>query len=159
MSYSESDVAKWLQDNPDLSIEGNLNYSRNSNSSDCQPQAHLPKLSEHEMQVKLIRRCDAEGVGPIFAIPNGGQRNPLVAAKLKAEGVRAGVPDLFLAVMSRGYGGLFLELKIRPNKPTAEQREWIGILEDNGYAVVVVYDSVDEAMMWIHYYLTGEFKL
>src|SRR5690606_12582346 len=34
----------------------------------------------------------------LFAIPNGGARNPVTGATLKAEGVRRGVPDLFLAV-------------------------------------------------------------
>ena len=32
----------------------------------------------------------------LFAVPNGGQRNVVVASKLKAEGVRAGVADLIL---------------------------------------------------------------
>ena len=32
----------------------------------------------------------------IFAIPNGGSRNPIEAAKLKATGTLAGVADLFV---------------------------------------------------------------
>jgi len=32
-------------------------------------------------------------------------------ATLKAMGLRAGAPDLFLAMMRGGYGGLYLEIK------------------------------------------------
>lgn len=47
----------------------------------------------------------------LFAIPNGGLRNVIVAKKLKAEGVKAGVADLFLAMPSNKYHGLFIEMK------------------------------------------------
>jgi hypothetical protein len=47
----------------------------------------------------------------IYAIPNGGLRNKVVAAKLKAEGVLSGVPDLHIPVAKKGYHGLFIEMK------------------------------------------------
>jgi len=56
---------------------------------------------EHIEQVHLILWTDGGEIADhypnarkIFAIPNGGHRNVVVAGKLKAEGVRAGVPDL-----------------------------------------------------------------
>ena len=39
----------------------------------------------------------------IFAIPNGGKRHIGTARKLKAEGVRSGVPDIFLACPRMPY--------------------------------------------------------
>jgi hypothetical protein len=42
----------------------------------------------------------------IFAIPNGGHRNKIAAAKLKAEGVLPGVPDLFVPDLN-----LWIEMK------------------------------------------------
>ena len=45
----------------------------------------------------------------LFAIPNGGERNIIVAARMKKEGVRAGVPDLFLAAPKGGFHGLLTE--------------------------------------------------
>ena len=47
----------------------------------------------------------------MFAIPNGGLRNPVVARKLKAEGVKSGVSDIFLSVARGGYHGLYIEMK------------------------------------------------
>lgn len=50
-----------------------------------------------------------------FAVPNGGQRNKIVAAKLKQEGVKSGVPDIYVPVwklwieMKREKGGALQE--------------------------------------------------
>jgi hypothetical protein len=46
-----------------------------------------------------------------FAIPNGGQRHKAVAAKLKAEGVSPGYPDIALDWPSRDYHGFVLSSK------------------------------------------------
>lgn len=52
----------------------------------------------------------------LHAIPNGGARDPVTAARLKAEGVKPGVPDLFLPVAkwlspSYAFHGLYIEMK------------------------------------------------
>lgn len=81
----------------------------------------------------------------MFAIPNGGLRDVRTAANLKAEGVKAGVPDIFLPVPLHPYGadncyaGLFLELKVGKNKPTKEQLEYIEYLKSAGYYCYVCY--------------------
>ena len=46
----------------------------------------------------------------LFAIPDGGRRDAVTGAHLKAEGVRAGGPDMFLAVPRQNAPGLFPEL-------------------------------------------------
>lgn len=85
------------------------------------------------------------GLKNLFAIPNGGKRNPREAARLKAQGVRAGVPDIFLAYPKAGHSGLFIELK-RPivkgeAKPTVsdEQKLWLLRMTEAGYKTAVCY--------------------
>ena len=79
----------------------------------------------------------------MFAIPNGGQRHAAVAGKLKAEGVKAGVPDIFLAVPIRKgeyhQCGLFIELKIGRNTATEEQKQWLKMLNQSNYTAIVCH--------------------
>lgn len=97
----------------------------------------------------------------MFAIGNGGHRNLLVAKKMKAEGIKAGVPDLFLPVARHGFHGLFIEMKTEDHRPKREgskgglsdvQCEWIGDLRKQGYKVAVCYGR-DEAISEITNYL------
>lgn len=56
--------------------------------------------------VSYLRRC----VTPwVFHVPNGGLRDPRVAAKLKADGVLPGVPDI--GVVLPGGKILWIEVK------------------------------------------------
>jgi|TARA_A100001391_G_scaffold72663_1_gene46522 hypothetical protein len=76
-------------------------------------------------------------------IPNGGHRNKRTAARLKAQGVKSGVPDVFLPVARGGFHGLYIEMK-KPKdakssagKATANQLRWQTKLNDNGYMAVI----------------------
>jgi hypothetical protein len=75
----------------------------------------------------------------IYAIPNGGQRNVIVASKLKAEGVLSGVPDLHIPIAKKGYHGLYIEMKAGKNKPTVNQIEIMEKLTNEGYLCKVCY--------------------
>ena len=69
-------------------------------------------------------------------IPNGGSRMKAEAGRLKAMGVKAGVPDLFLPVARGGFHGLYIELKrLESGKASAVQRRWMEALRAEGYAV------------------------
>lgn len=87
-------------------------------------------------------------------IPNGGKRNKAEAARFKAMGVKAGVPDLFLPVPMNGYAGLYIEMKYDKNKPTDNQKEWIKALKENGYKVEVCW-SGEAATRELEAYLQG----
>ncbi len=111
--------------------------------------------SEHEHQVALIKWFDLyykEFRGRLFAIPNGGQRNVIVATKLKAEGVRRGVPDLMLPLPMGDYSGLFIELKNEKGRPTEEQDDWIDYLNAIGYFAILCR-GFDEAKIAILNYM------
>lgn len=94
----------------------------------------MTTATEHAEQVSLVQWLDATHPGLLyFAIPNGGNRNIVTATKLKAEGVKAGVPDLFFPSLR-----LFIELKrTKGGKVSPAQRDMATRLESCGYRVVV----------------------
>lgn len=91
----------------------------------------------------------------LHSVPNGGKRNLITAVKLKREGVKAGVPDLFLDVARGGFHGLRLELKAGKNSATREQKLWIAGYTARGYAAFVVR-GWEEAREKIVGYLEGK---
>lgn len=100
------------------------------------------KQDEHTIQATLIRWAELQArkhpqLYLLHAIPNGGKRNKIIAAKLKAEGVQPGVPDLFLPVAMDGYHGLYLEMKTPTGTVSKHQKQWIGALKHQGYRVEV----------------------
>jgi len=89
----------------------------------------------------------------MYHIPNGGSRNKIEAARLKAQGVKPGVPDICLPVARKGYHGLYIELKRRGGgKVSDEQKEWIKALTEQEYTVVVC-EGWDVARAAIEHYL------
>lgn len=95
---------------------------------------------EHLHQVALIAWRDAlrgtfPQVGMLFAIPNGGLRQPRTAGRLKAEGAQDGVPDLFLPVPRGRCPGLFIEMKSTRGRLSPRQRWWRDALGEQGYRV------------------------
>ena len=123
--------------------------------------------TEHQEQVTVIDwwniTCKRFGLpaSALFAIPNAGagaQRGQ--AGKMKAEGVRRGIPDLFLAVprtaaspnLLTRYHGMFIEMKRRGKRATDEQEQEMNALMRRGYWCVTC-DSADGAMRAITAYL------
>lgn len=80
-----------------------------------------PYPSEHIEQVRFVawfRKTYPQHW--IFAIPNGGDRHRVTAAKLKAEGVARGVPDLYIPSLK-----LWVEMKRQKGGSLSEhQKEW-----------------------------------
>lgn len=90
----------------------------------------------------------------LFAVPNGGMRSVKTAVRLKAEGVRAGIPDMMLAVPRAGHNGLFIELKQGKGRLSLAQKATLALLERQGYAVCVPY-GFEAAKSEIEKYLGG----
>lgn len=90
-----------------------------------------------------------------FAIPNGGARDMVTAARLKAEGVKAGVPDICYPSPAGRYHGLWLELKrakagagqtgrsAAKGRASAFQNDWGAELAAQGYAHCVAYGWIE----------------
>lgn len=134
---------------------------------------------EHQLQAELVAWAALEQnrhpeLALLHAIPNGGKRTIRVAAKMRAEGQKAGVPDLFLPVARSGLHGLYLETKVDTRVPrirrtaagervrlerhrtdlSAEQVRWKAMLEGQGYGHRT-YRSLDEGRGIILAYLAG----
>lgn len=118
---------------------------------------------EHDMQVALFKKLNElaetdKRFKYIYAIPNGGARNPIVGGKLKAEGVKKGVLDISWPLRMGKYVGLFMELKCNRNTPTKEQVEWAQWLTSQGWLVMLVRDDPDLAFEQFVKYANGEMK-
>lgn len=117
-------------------------------------------VPEHVEAVNFMRAVRlAEARTPelrwLFAVPNGGDRNVIVAAKMKAEGVKPGVPDYLFPVKRGGFNGLAIELKSMTGTASREQKEWIEALRAQGWRAEVCRGW---ACAWdvLRDYLTGE---
>jgi len=109
--------------------------------------------NEHQEQKALIQWFRMQYPKLImFAIPNGGQRNIVTAMKLQAEGVLAGVADLFLMQPIGKYHGLFIEMKSAKGKVSDQQAYFIEQANLLGYKAIVCY-GFDQAAAEIMKYL------
>lgn len=121
--------------------------------------------TEHAHQTALFCWCAANVVHfpelrLFHAIPNGGLRSKAQAGKLKAEGVKPGVPDCFLPVARYQFHGLYIEMKkpsMRPKRGgkgglSPEQEAFHFELLKQGYQVVTCY-SWSGAMEVLECYL------
>ena len=83
----------------------------------------------------------------IFAIPNGGIRGATTGARLKAEGVSAGVPDLYVPAWK-----LWIEMKRERDYTVSQmQKDWIGYLQEIGDCAIVCRgfnDARTQVLTW-----------
>jgi hypothetical protein len=99
----------------------------------------VSQASEHQHQKALITWFKL--VYPdkvIFAIPNGGKRGKIEAKKLKAEGVLAGVSDLFFP-----EGKLFIEMKSTKGVVAPQQYKFMESMKKIGYSVAICYSFLE----------------
>ena len=98
----------------------------------------VPEPSETQIQQSFIQYLDlcAHRDLVYWAVPNGGKRSKVEAARLKAEGVRAGVPDVHFI-----FRGVFhvLEIKTKKGRLSLDQKVMIERLRVAGAVIEVAY--------------------
>ena len=126
-------------------------------------------MSEDGHQVVLFQwaalaKCKYPELAWLYAVPNGGLRSKAVAGKLKAQGVKSGVPDIQLDVARQGFHGLRIELKVpevkavpgitkrkAPGRTSVEQDAWLEQLRAQGYRAEVAYGWSDAMEILVDY--------
>ena len=109
---------------------------------------------EHDLQVACLKWLHIAYPKVLcYAIPNGGQRNAIVAKHLKEEGVTAGIPDLHIPIPRGNYASLYIEMKNgNKGKLSDNQKEMIPRLQVYGNKVVVCR-TLDEFRSEVEKYL------
>lgn len=90
----------------------------------------------------------------LFHIPNGGKRNVREAARLKEQGVLAGVADIFVMRATKLYHGLFIEMKSDKGTQTNSQKQFQHYAIGEGYSYKVA-KGFDQAKVFFEEYLKG----
>jgi hypothetical protein len=104
-------------------------------------------------RVKWRRYLLPNGKAPLYAVPNEGKRSGRNGARMKAQGLSAGVPDLVLAVPRGQYGGMYIEMKTKSGKLTDSQRMWCEYLYT--FYCVRICRSVESVIEEVTEYMEG----
>lgn len=116
-------------------------------------------MTEHDEQVALFnflstKETQYPELKWIHSIPNGGHRHISVARKMKAEGAKAGVLDVFVPIPKVGLAhkfdftnihGLYIEMKYGKNTMTDSQHKFADFVTEQGYLVKVCYTWIEAA--------------
>ena len=86
-------------------------------------------------------------------VANERQTSIMRGAKFKKMGVKSGVPDILIFEPREQFNGLAIELKIKGNSVTGNQKNWLWQLFQNGWETTVVY-NFDDFKTVVDNYLT-----
>ena len=119
------------------------------------------RQAEHNEQAALftwarLKEAQHPALALMFAVPNGGARNVVTGQRLKQEGVKRGVPDIWLPVARCGYHGLVIELKAGKGRATPEQKAWLQALRAEGWLALVCVGA-EAARQVVQAYLEGTY--
>lgn len=83
--------------------------------------------------------------------PNGGKRDALAGAQMKALGVKKGWPDLILPVRAMQNPGLVIEMKSETGSTSPEQKEWLEHFKTQGWEIRVARSAQEARTMLCQY--------
>jgi hypothetical protein len=78
---------------------------------------------------------------PVYAVPNGSNRNVVTATILKKEGVKSGVSDLILPLANLHYNSLWIEVKKPKGRQSKNQLQWEIYCNKFGIKYVICYST------------------
>ena len=124
----------------------------------------MSRHPEHDEQVAVVqwwRQQYPKFAGLLFASANGlylggtPRQRAVRWSLFEKSGGRAGVADLFLALSSRGFHGLWIEMKaVKGGRLSQDQAEFIADMTAQGY-MAICCKGADEAIGAIKSYLDG----
>lgn len=118
--------------------------------------ARKPRADEeHNLQCACIawfRTRFPQYVHALFAVPNGGRRDGITGAKLKAEGVIPGVADIILLKSNARHGALLIEMKTPQGKQSNAQKLWQKLITTDKYKYIICR-SIDQFIDEVTTYL------
>lgn len=161
MSITPKELQDILHGNPDIALVDD-GAARRYTYHVTPVAAQVAVPTEHDEQVALFEWAAMnEAKHPelmlLHSTPNGGARHIAVAAMMKAEGQKAGFPDISMNVARGRWHSFHLELKRADHstRPTSEQLLWIERLREYGNFACVAYGAQD-AINTIMAYLAQE---
>jgi hypothetical protein len=78
-----------------------------------------------------------------FHIPNESKSSIQRRISLKRAGLKKGIPDICIPIAACGYHSLWIEMKVKPNRPSTEQKELIKELNANGHYASICWSAYE----------------
>ncbi len=105
----------------------------------------------HTQFAQAVKRFADLYMLPMNHCPNEGKRSISEGFRLKQEGMIPGFPDCHFIRANADYHGLYMELKIPPDKLSATQTSCLEMLRGEGNFAEVYY-SLDDALDAIRWF-------
>ena len=145
--WISSDSVKPVSTTPATSGKPSSGRAPNKRDVEGQEQAQV---------IKMFRARYGDLGALLIHIPNGGSRkNAFEGWRLKEQGVRAGVSDLFLPIARGGFHGLWLEFKAGAPYTAAvtpQQKQWLALMTEQGYCAHLCI-GIEEAFSTLENYM------
>jgi hypothetical protein len=110
-------------------------------AAEYQKKVKKRKFPEDDLSIECNQECvrlSKRHIFDWFHVPNGGYRNKLEAIRFKRMGVRPGVYDYCILRPHKSPG--WIELKIKPNRPSADQKKFGVKMDEFGSPNYIVYN-------------------
>jgi len=109
---------------------------------------------EDNLQMQVAKYLDIKSLLWCH-VANERKTTQRAGARLKKKGVKSGVPDCLIFNTNSIYNGLAIELKIKPNKTSDKQKEWLESLKKQEWLTCVCY-CIDDVISVVDNYMKNK---